>query len=155
MWSRQKTVDRRGRAGFVLFEVLVATVVAAILLAALMRAFAGVWSGIATIREDVEAAIVARAVVETAATSRSGLAARFQEGMSGSFRWTLAVAAARELSDPRAALASGMRREAGAPSDAMTGLPGGWRLYRITAAVYGPGGRRTVLETLRLGLAKR
>lgn len=155
MWSHRKRADRRARAGFVLFEVLVATVVAAILLTALIRAFAGVWSGIATVREDVEAVIVARAVLETASTSRTGIAPRFQEGVSGSFRWTLAVAAARELSDPRTAVGSGMLRDPSAPSDPVTGLAGGWRLYRITAAVQGPSGRRTVLETLRLGLAKR
>jgi type II secretory pathway pseudopilin PulG len=82
MWSRRKPGEHQRSEGFILVEVLVTAAVAAVLLAALMRAFSSVWGGLGAVREETEAMLVARAVLE-ASTPRNNLAVLTQEGMSG------------------------------------------------------------------------
>jgi prepilin-type N-terminal cleavage/methylation domain-containing protein len=125
--------ETRNKRGFVLIEVLVAVAVAGVILVALLRAFVGTWFGIAGVREDAEAMLIARNLIETAAP-RSLAAELSQQGSLGRYSWALEV-----------------RRVpvAGAGS----GEDGGfhWALYRIGVVVTAPGGRRTSLETSRLG----
>ena len=92
MWSRRsKPAERRGTEGFVLVEVLVTAAVAAVLLAALMRAISSVWGGIGAVREETEAMLVARAVIEASAP-RLNLTPLTQQGMSGRYAWTISIA---------------------------------------------------------------
>jgi hypothetical protein len=91
MWSRRKPDERRRSAGFVLVEVLVTAAVAAVLLAAVMRAYSSLWSGIGAVREETEAMLVARAVIE-ASTPRTNLVPLTQEGMTGRYAWSIAIA---------------------------------------------------------------
>jgi hypothetical protein len=73
-----------------LIEVLATAAVAAVLLAALMRAFSSVWGGIGTVREDTEAMMVARAVIE-ASTPRTNLVPLTQEGTIGRYSWAISI----------------------------------------------------------------
>ena len=91
MWSRRKSDERRHAAGFVLVEVLVTAAVAAVLLAAVMRAYSSLWSGIGAVREETEAMLVARAVIE-ASTPRTNLVPLTQEGVTGRYAWSIAIA---------------------------------------------------------------
>jgi type II secretory pathway pseudopilin PulG len=91
MWSRRKPDERRRSAGFVLIEVLVTAAVAAVLLAAVMRAYSSLWSGIGAVREEIEAMLVARAVIE-ASTPRTNLVPLTQEGRTGRYVWSIAIA---------------------------------------------------------------
>jgi hypothetical protein len=91
MSSRRKPDKRRQSAGFVLVEVLVTAAVAAVLLAAVMRAYSSLWSGIGAVREETEAMLVARAVIE-ASTPRLNLVPLTQEGMTGRYAWSIAIA---------------------------------------------------------------
>ena len=91
MLSRRRPDERRHSAGFVLVEVLVTAAVAAVLLAAVMRAYSSLWSGIGAVREETEAMLVARAVIE-ASTPRINLVPLTQEGMTGRYAWSIAIA---------------------------------------------------------------
>lgn len=164
MWSRRKPDECRQRQGFVLVEVLVTAAIAAVLLAALMRAFSSVWGGIGAVREETEAMLVARAVIE-ASTPRSNLAPLTQEGVSGRYAWSVSVADTGLQSAP-----SGEARQQPtllrAPGErevnAAEQLDGSneeseeesreppWTLFRIAVSVRAPSGRRTDIETFRL-----
>jgi hypothetical protein len=74
-----------------LVEVLVTAAVAAVLLAVLTRAFSSVWSGIGAVREETEAMLVARAVIE-ASTPRTNLVPLAQDGMIGRYAWAITIA---------------------------------------------------------------
>jgi len=142
------------KSGFALLEVLVATAVAVVLLAALMRVFSSVWLGIGSVREEAEAAILARSLLEASAT-RNGLAPHYEEGRTAGYSWGLAVALALKEADPRT-VKHDMRRWSGeATPDDPPGIGSGWQLYRLTAVVQSPSGRRTVFETLRLAHPKK
>ena len=172
MLSRRKPGKHRHSQGFVLIEVLVTAAVAAVLLAALARAFSSVWGGIGAVREETEAMLVARAVIE-ASTPRNNLGPLTQEGTSGRYAWTIAIAstglqagAPNQQTQPQpdrrnaaSQPAADRRRnpdpnpnpnpnareqEAGEISETP------WTLFRIAVAVRAPSGRRTTLETLRL-----
>jgi prepilin-type N-terminal cleavage/methylation domain-containing protein len=176
MWLHRKP-DRHARSrGFVLIEVLVTAAVAAVLLTALARAFSSVWGGIGAVREETEAMLVARAVIE-ASTPRNNLAPLTQEGTSGRYAWSVAIVSTglqagqigqqgQRQPDPRSATAqlqpnrpptdldSGQRprnlndpERDQQPSDAGE-IP--WTLFRIAVVVRAPSGRRTSLETVRL-----
>src|SRR5687767_1981715 len=89
-WSRRAAADRRRDSGFLLIEVLVTVAVASILLVALIRAFGATWSGITGVREEADAMIVARGVLE-ASTVRSVLAPGTQQGVAGRFAWAVGI----------------------------------------------------------------
>jgi len=89
--SSRRPDKRAGAAGFVLVEVLVTAAVAAVLLAALVRAFSSTWGGIGAVREETEAMLVARAVIE-ASTPRNNLVPLAQEGVIGRYAWSVAIA---------------------------------------------------------------
>jgi hypothetical protein len=138
-----------------------------VLLAILMRAFSGVWSGIGAVREDTEAMLVARAVIE-ASTPRHNLVPLTQEGMSGRYAWSIAIANTGiatavpqqgpsgqqsrnqpSLFNPPTQLAANRQPS---PDDAGANAERGqpWSLFKIAVAVRAPSGRRTTLETYRL-----
>jgi Tfp pilus assembly protein PilE len=170
MWSRRKPGEHGRSAGFVLIEVLVTAAVAAVLLAALMRAFSSVWGSVGGVREETEAMMVARAVIE-ASTPRNNLAALTQEGMIGRYAWSVAVTntgiqsmAAADQQSQQQGLAGQLGPTSRSQPDQQTdqqrntGDTGSeetrevpWTLFRVAAAVRAPSGRRTTLETFRLG----
>jgi type II secretory pathway pseudopilin PulG len=177
MWSLRIPGERRGSRGFVLIEALVAASVAAVLLAEVMRIFASTWSGISSVREDATAMLVARNVIEASA-SRNNVAAGTQEGVTGRYAWKVAVeqigvapqggnAPALPGAAPNGGMATsnngnnnngtnangGNNADASNAGNAANGPP--WNLYRINVAVLAPGGRRTVIETYRLGRMSR
>lgn len=153
------------RAGFTLLEVLVASSVAVVLLVALLRAFGGIWDLNTRVREEAEAMIIARAVLEAAGT-RGGLSVRAQEGRAGTYRWGVTIEEAPigvppplpEVAAARLRLAATTAADddddddedssgnAGAAKDAQQ-----WQLYRIRIAVVAPSGRRTLLDSVKLG----
>ena len=90
MWSRRKPDKHQRSRGFMLVEVLVTAAVAAVLLAVLMRGFSTVWGGIGAVREETEAMLVARAVID-ASTPRNNLAPLTQEGKSGKYAWRISI----------------------------------------------------------------
>ena len=174
MLSRRKPGKHQRSQGFVLIEVLVTAAVAAVLLAALARAFSSVWGGIGAVREETEAMLVARAVIETS-TPRNNLGPMTQEGTSGRYAWTIAIASTgvqagapnqqtRPQPDRRNAAnqpAANQRRnpdpnpdrdpDPNAKEQEAGEIPETpWTLFRIAVAVRAPSGRRTTLETLRL-----
>jgi type II secretory pathway component PulJ len=169
MWSpRNPDSPSPASAGFMLLEALVATAVAAVLLAVLMQAFSSVWRSIGAVREETEAMLVARAVIE-ASTPRHNLAPMSQEGVTGRYTWTVGVVStelqtttpapaetqpqpqtsatqvgARQPDDPRAQPGQKEQEQSEA-----------WTLFRIGVAVRAPSGRRTTLETYRLSRPAR
>jgi hypothetical protein len=177
MWSRRKPGDRARSEGFMLVEVLVTAAVAAVLLAALMRAFSSVWGGIGAVREETEAMLVARAVLE-ASTPRINVVPLTQEGMAGRYAWaisivntgvqTVAPAAGAQQQQPgqqsqmqspgqqsqmQTGATSTLERDQGSNADEQDredSRETPWSLFRITVAVRAPSGRSTTLETYRL-----
>jgi type II secretory pathway pseudopilin PulG len=164
-WSRRAAADRRRDSGFLLIEVLVTVAVASILLVALIRAFGATWSGITGVREEADAMIVARGVLE-ASTVRSVLAPGTQQGVAGRFAWAVGIvldgtAPAASQSRPASSSNPSVVSVANAASDdddadsdsdnARSAQP--WNLYRINVVVTAPGGRRTSLESYKLGRA--
>jgi Tfp pilus assembly protein PilE len=176
MWSRRKPDEQKRSAGFILVEVLVTAAVAAVLLAALLRAFSTVWSGIGAVREETDAMLVARAVIE-ASTPRHNLVPLTQQGTSGRYAWTISIAS----TGIQMAQSAPEGQNQGAAPVAPTGAPGQanqnrpqttgdenaapgnnpngdeptnqeppWALFKIAVAVRAPSGRRTTLETFRL-----
>jgi len=177
MWSRRQPGEHACSQGFLLVEVLVTAAVAAVLLAVLMRAFSSVWGGIGAVREETEAMLVARAVIE-ASTPRTNLVPLAQDGMTGRYAWAISI------------VSTGLQTvAAGQPTQLQPSLPGAtgqpqfgqaqfeqpqpgqsppdqrssatnqdeeaqreppWTLFRITVGVRAPGGRRTDIETYRL-----
>jgi hypothetical protein len=165
MWSRRKRGKRSRTDGFVLVEVLVTAAVAAVLLAALMRAFSSVWGGIGAVREEAEAMLVARAVID-ASTPRVNMAPLAQEGMSGRYAWSVSVintgiqsATTEQTQRQPASLVSAPGQPTTRQTDSEEPREGGqqeesrevpWTLFRIAVAVRAPSGRRTTVETFRL-----
>jgi type II secretory pathway pseudopilin PulG len=154
MWWRRRPDKRHGARGFILIEVLVAAAVAAVLLAAVMRIFASTWSGVNSVREDADAMLVARNVLEAVAP-RNNLAPGTQQGTSGRYAWTVVItgppapaggATGAGFGQPALQQAAASNNE-NAP-DASTGPP--WSLFRIIVAVTAPSGRRTIIDTYRL-----
>ena len=180
MWSRRKPGKPRHAAGFMLVEVLVTAAVAAVLLGMLMRAFSSVWGGIGAVREDTEAMLVARAVIE-ASTPRINLVPLTQEGMAGRYAWAISIVSTG-IQTISATEQTGQQQgqqgqqqgllqqqqQFGRPPPQNAQQPGTdnqpdadgnqqganqeqpWTLFRITVAVRAPSGRRTTLETVRL-----
>lgn len=168
---RRKPGKRTNTRGFILLEVLVAASVATVLLAAVMRIFASTWSGIGAMREDADAMLVARTVIE-ASTPRSGLVAGTQQGTTGRYAWEVAVIGPVVQTNPvvAASLTPQSSPDAGASgngnpngngntngnqndpdnpaANAANAIP--WNLFRVVVAVRAPNGRRTFLETYRL-----
>ena len=162
MWWRRKPDERARTRGFILIEVLVAAAVAAVLIAAVMRIFASTWSGINSIREDADAMLVARSVIDAVAP-RSGLAPGTQQGTAGRYGWTVVITGPIvQVPPPSVSVTSPTQAGAGAaaanPADGNAANPNAqqantgpqWRLFRIIVAVSAPGGRRTVVDTYRL-----
>ncbi len=168
-----------------LLEALVATAVAATLLIVLMRGFSSLWHGIGGVREEAEAMMVARAVLDATAP-RLNLAAGAQDGVTGRYAWSVGVVdtqlRAVISAQPRAAGANtggddedNPRRPASAPAPQRFGTAGQpgqpnqqgqqgqgepqqsepWALFKISVAVRAPSGRSTVLETYRLSRPAR
>jgi len=90
MWSRRSKDRPAGSPGFMLIEALVAISVAAVLLAVLMQGFSSVWRSIGDVREETEAMLVARAVLEATAP-RLNLAPGAHEGVTGRYAWSVGV----------------------------------------------------------------
>jgi len=177
MWSRRKPGKQAGSDGFVLIEVLVTAAVAAVLLAALMRAFSTVWGNIGGVREETEAMLVARAVIEASAP-RHNLVPLTQQGTSGRYAWTISIASTGiQMSDAppqgqnqgTAPVAStnvtsqttqsrptntndedGTTPNTAERSGEQADQQPPWALFRIAVAVRAPSGRRTTVETFRL-----
>ena len=166
MWSRRKPGERGRSEGFILVEVLVTAAVAAVLLAALMRAFSSVWGGIGAVREEADAMLVARAVIE-ASTPRSNLVPITQEGMSGRYAWSISIvntglqSVTGQQAQPQPTLLSTPGQQDARQTDSeQPRSPNGqeegqtqevpWTLFRIAVAVRAPSGRRTNIETFRL-----
>lgn len=82
--------EQRNQAGFLLLEVLVAVAVTAILLVALIRAFNTIWHESSLVREEADGMIVANYVLD-ATTVRASLAPGVREGLSGRYKWTIAI----------------------------------------------------------------
>lgn len=167
MSCRPAAPDTDPRAGFTLIEVLVAGTVAAILLVALLRAFGGIWSLNTRVREEAEGMIIARAVLE-AATARDTLSTRAQEGRAGTYQWGVSIEEALVGAPPpipevvaaRLRLAGTANDEDDEEDDNSDGEKSAadqtkWQLYRIRVAVVAPSGRRTLLESVKLGPAAR
>lgn len=178
MWSRRKPGKQTGSDGFVLIEVLVTAAVAAVLLAALMRAFSTVWGNIGGVREETEAMLVARAVIE-ASTPRHNLVPLTQQGTSGRYAWTISIAStgiqmsdtppqgqnqgAAPVASSNVTSQSTTQNRTTNTNDEDSTAPGTgegsqeqaaqqppWALFRIAVAVRAPSGRRTTVETFRL-----
>jgi Tfp pilus assembly protein PilE len=171
---RHKPVRRDTARGFILLEVLVASAVAAVLLAAVMRIFASTWSGIGTMREDADAMLVARTVIEASAP-RANLAPGAQQGSTGRYAWNVVIvgpiaqtspAVATNFTPPgvqNASSSGNSTSQANTGNQTNTGNQGDpdnpngnanngppWNLFRVIVAVRAPSGRRTLLETYRL-----
>src|SRR5215475_9946515 len=78
------------QTGFLLVEALVAVAVTGLLMVVLLRSYSSLWAEAPRAREDAEAMLVARSVLE-ARTPRLGLITGMQEGRSGRYSWTLAI----------------------------------------------------------------
>ena len=140
--------DRRQsrRAGFVLLETLVALAVAALLLTMLSRSFLSTWHGTMHAREDLEAMMIARTVLEDA-MPRDKLAAGVRTGTAAGYVWQADTlpASTRAAAVAPPSLPSGLQVEPTPTSDQR------WTLYKIVVTVRSPTGRRVVLDAFRLG----
>jgi hypothetical protein len=115
------------------------------LLTVLIRSFGATWSRGTLVREEAERMILARAILETA-TPRATLAPGLQEGVSGQYTWSVRIAQASPEATPLV------------PGRADIPLPkavGPWQLYRVNILVTAASGRRTSLETYRIGRKTR
>lgn len=146
--DRRELATGRGgdRTGFVLFEALVALAVAALLLTMLSRSFLSIWQGTAHAREDLQAMMIARTVLE-GALPRESLSPGVKTGFAGGYEWRTETLPASTR--PAAVAASAV------PDDQQVDLTpasgGKWQLYRIIVTVGSPSGRRVLLEAFRLG----
>jgi type II secretory pathway pseudopilin PulG len=135
-----------GRTGFVLFESLVALAVAALLLTMLSRSFLATWQGTAHAREDLQAMMIARTVLEDA-LPRGALSPGVKTGMTGGYDWR-----AETLPAPAQAEAEPASGEpTGQQLDVAPAAGGKWQLYRVLVTVGSPSGRRVRLEAFMLG----
>src|SRR5689334_6151243 len=78
------------KRGFVLIEVLVAVAVAGILLVIIVRSFVNTWYGIGVVREEAEAALVARSLINAVAP-RENMAEVSQQGSTGRYKWAMEI----------------------------------------------------------------
>jgi Tfp pilus assembly protein PilW len=161
MWSHRRPDSRSRDRGFILVEVLVAAAVAAILLAMVMRIFSSTWSSINSIREEADAMLIIRNVIDASAP-RANLAAGTQQGTSGRYAWTVSISAlgtpaSQTAAAPPAQTTSSTTVNGGgeeeSPNTAAASTP--WGLFKVVVAVRAPSGRRTVLETYRLSRPSR
>jgi prepilin-type N-terminal cleavage/methylation domain-containing protein len=121
------------KRGFVLIEVLVAVAVAGILLVIIVRSFVNTWYGIGVVREEAEAALIARSLINAVAP-RENLSEVSQQGNVGRYRWAMEI-----------------KKVPLAPANAADSEGNfSWSLYRIGIAVTEPNGRRLRIETSRL-----
>jgi prepilin-type N-terminal cleavage/methylation domain-containing protein len=121
------------KRGFVLIEVLVAVAVAGILLVIIVRSFVNTWYGISVVREEAEAALIARSLIN-AVTPRENMREVSQEGNVGRYRWVMEI-----------------KKVPTTPVNAADSEGNfNWSLYRIGVAVTEPNGRRLRIETSRL-----
>ena len=119
------------KRGFVLIEVLVAVAVAGVLLVVIVRSFVNTWYGIGVVREEAEAALVARSLINAVA-ARQNMSELSQTGNVGRYNWAMEI---KKVPVP-------------ANADSEGGFT--WSLYRIGIAVTEPNGRRLRIETSRL-----
>ena len=80
-----------GAGGFILLESLIALTIAGLLLVTLSRSFLSIWQGTAHAREDLQAIMIARSVLE-GALPRSGLA---PNACASPIRWAMPPPTAR------------------------------------------------------------
>jgi type II secretory pathway pseudopilin PulG len=138
-----------------LIESMVAGAVAVILLVALLRAFSSIWDLNARVREDAESMLVARAVLE-AATTRQGLSAKSQEGVVGSYGWGVNISDAPVVLAPEPPKLPSLVKKAvdedenPDDGDSADKQPK-FQLYKVQVVVRAPSGRRTFLDTVKLG----
>lgn len=141
MWFR----PQRGNAGFVLVEVLVATAVAALIFTALIRSFATTWGNTGRVREEAEAMFIGRAVLQSVG-ARPTLRMGSQDGTTGVYTWSVAI-----TQPPAPVLPETGKKPTNSDDDDDDKESNNWMLYRITIAVTAPSGRKTTLDTFRLG----
>ncbi|WP_333823171.1 hypothetical protein [Pinisolibacter sp.] len=136
-------MDADRRSGFMLLEVLVAAVVAAVLITLLTRLAGDNRHRVVAIAGTSGAMAVARSVLEEM-SDRDRIEAGERRGTAGDFRWVVVtdrlddVAPEGKVSKADQEGGDGSRKPI-------------WTLYRIGVAVEAPDGRRTTLETHRLG----
>ena len=142
-------MDGDRRAGFMLLEVLVAAVVAVVLLSMLTRLAGDNWHRVEEVRGTSGAMAVARSVLEES-SSRDDLQASERSGMAGVYRWVVRI---ERLSDvmPAAPISGADQEGDAAASEARRPV---WALHRLDVVVIAPGGRRSSLESFRLGRIK-
>jgi len=138
------------RSGFMLLEVLVAAVVAVVLITLLTRLAVDDRRRVEQIRGTSGAMAVARSVLEEV-SGRKTLAAGERRGMAGVYRWVVVTERLGEVT-PAPPISSGDQETTKPDGPADKPL---WTLYRIGVAVEAPDGRRTTLETHRLGGGER
>jgi len=119
------------KRGFVLIEVLVAVAVAGILLVIIVRSFVNTWYGIGVVREEAEAALVARSLINAVAP-RENMSEVSQQGSIGRYKWAMEI------------------KKVPIAPNADSENPFPWSLYRIGVVVTEPNGRRMRIETSRL-----
>jgi len=119
------------KRGFVLIEVLVAVAVAGILLVIIVRSFVNTWYGIGVVREEAEAALVARSLINAVAP-RENMSEVSQQGSIGRYKWAMEIKKVPVTANPDSEGAFA------------------WSLYRIGVVVTEPNGRRMRIETSRL-----
>jgi prepilin-type N-terminal cleavage/methylation domain-containing protein len=137
MSSHPNAVDAGAERGFALIEVLVAVAVAAVLMGVLVRSFATTWSGITAVRENAEAMLLARSMLEHDAALRR-LVPGVKVGTIGRYAWTMTTAQAQSAATAQSEAGN---NEQPAPV---------WTLYRVTVVMNAPSGRSTTLETFQL-----
>jgi prepilin-type N-terminal cleavage/methylation domain-containing protein len=140
MSSRLTAAERRRAGGFVLIEVLVAVAVASIIMAVLIRGFATTWRGITAVREEAEAMLLARAMINHEPLSRK-LTPGVKVGSIGAYTWTVTTAKAPVVAPVKA------------QDDEQPVSP--WALYRVVIVMSAPSGRSTTLETFQLAQTPR
>ena len=131
------------RSGFMLLEVLVAAVVAVVLITLLTRLAADNRHRVGEIAGASGAMAVARSVLEEVSDRRK-LEAGERRGMAGAYRWVVVTDRLDDV-EPGAATSKTDQETGNDPEKVI------WTLYRIGVAVEAPDGRRTTLETHRLG----
>jgi prepilin-type N-terminal cleavage/methylation domain-containing protein len=139
MWSVPSGRERPGRAGFTLVEVMIALIVAVVLGAALVRFFAGVRSDAQRLRENLDAWVVARAVLD-AVPSGGAVSPGTTVGATGAYSWRLEAIPMPQLAMP----VTPVDAEADAPDEPPPVA------MRLRVVVTGPRTGDARLETIRL-----
>lgn len=133
------------RSGFMLLEVLVAAVVAVVLITLLTRLAGDNWHRVEEVRGTSGAMAVARSVLEES-SARTTLEAGERRGMAGVYRWVVVTERLGEV-QPMSATATATNDTEAAKEPPRPE----WILYRLDVVVVAPSGRRTTLESYRLG----